>query len=71
MLDTNAQVIFLLTYRFMREGEKTINSAEISQLSRKIKQAGLEGPITLKMSSDEIAMIPDIDQQWQIKFVIC
>jgi len=61
MLDTNAQVIFLLTYQFMREGEKPLTAQEFSQLSRKIMQAGLEGPQSLlKMSSDEIAMIPDI-----------
>ena len=45
----------------MREGEKPLTAQEFSQLSRKIKQAGLEGPQSLlKMSSDEIAMIPDI-----------
>jgi hypothetical protein len=42
MLDTNAQVIFLLTYQFMREGEKPLTAQEFSQLSRKIKQEGIE-----------------------------
>ena len=64
MLDTNAQVIFLLTYQFMREGEKPLTAQEYSNLSRKIKQAGLEGPQSLlNMSSDKLAVILKIEKE--------